>query len=100
MFSRRKEFNKKLQAICPNVYFQPPDNLNLKFPAIVYSYDDVDDKFANNAKYGSIPGYQVIVIDVNPDSTIANQINRLPRSSFVREFKKDNLNHYIYRVYY
>lgn len=100
MFSRRKEFNKKLRAICPNVYFQPPDNLAIKYPAIVYSYDDVDDKYANNAKYGIIPGYQVIVVDVNPDSEIANQINSLPRSSFVREFKKDNLNHYIYRVYY
>ena len=84
MFSRRKDFNKLLRTICPNVYFQPPDNLNLKFPAIVYNYDDVDDKFANNAKYGSIPGYQVIVIDRNPDSAIANQINNLQKSSFVR----------------
>lgn len=100
MFSRRKEFNKKLQAICPNVYFQPPDNLTIKYPAIVYSYDETDDKYANNEKYGSIPGYQVIVVDKNPDSTIANQINRLPRSSFVREFKKDNLNHYIYKIFY
>lgn len=100
MFSRRKEFNKLLRTICPNVYFQPPDNLSMKYPAIVYSYDDVDEKYANNNKYGSIPGYQVIVIDQNPDSKIANMIHKMPESSYVREFKKYNLNHYIYRVYY
>lgn len=100
MFSRRKEFNKLLRTICPNVYFQPPDNLSMKYPAIVYSYDDVDEKYANNNKYGSIPGYQVIVIDQNPDSQIASKIHKMPESSYVREFKKDNLNHYIYRVYY
>lgn len=100
MFSRRKEFNKKLLTICPNVYFQPPNNLSMKFPAIKYDYDDIDEKYANNSKYGTIPGYQVIVIDRNPDSKIANEIHKLPRSSLIREFEKDNLNHYIYRVYY
>lgn len=100
MLRRRKDFNSLLKTICNNVYFQPPDNIRMKYPAIVYKVYSPEDTYANNNKYVGNTSYELTVIDRNPDSEIANKVYGLPKSSFVREFKSDDLNHYIFRVYY
>lgn len=100
MLRRRKEFNKLLKTICNNVYFQPPDNIRMKYPAIIYKVYLTEDEYANNNKYLGCTYYELTVVDRNPDSEVAMAVYRLPKSSFVREFKSDDLNHYIFRVYY
>lgn len=100
MLRRRKEFNNLLKTVCDNVYFQPPDNIRMQYPAIVYRVYLPEDEYANNDKYVGHTIYELTVIDRNPDSEVAMAIYRLPKSSFVREFKSDDLNHYIFRYYY
>lgn len=83
-----------------NVYFQPPENLKLKYPCIVYNKSDEDNRFADDAKYLRTNVYELTIIDKDPDSLIPECISKLPFCSFDRYFVSDNLNHYSYRLYF
>jgi hypothetical protein len=82
------------------VFFQPPANVQMQYPAIVYNLDDISTKFADDLPYRLLKRYQVTVIDRNPDSDIPNQIAALPMCSFSRFFVADNLNHFVFTLYH
>ena len=83
-----------------NVYFQPPESVKLKYPAIVYSRNDIMNQFADDSVYSQSHAYQIIVIDKNPDSPIVDKVSKLPRCSFDRHYAVDGLNHDVFRLYY
>lgn len=96
----RSELQVILTSITPNVYFQPPESVKMSYPAIVYSRDFEDRKFAGNKLYSRHKRYQVTVIDRDPDSTIPDAVGELPMCSFVRHFTADNLNHDVYELFF
>ena len=51
-----------------HVYFQPPENIRLKYPAIIYSRNNMPRIHADNSVYGMGIEYSVIVIDPNPET--------------------------------
>ena len=83
-----------------NVYFQPPENLKMNYPAINYSLDKIDEKFANNRRYISIRRYSLIVISRKPDPEIINKLLDLPMCTFDRPYVSDNLYHYSFTIYW
>ena len=83
-----------------NVYYQPPANITLKFPAIVYSLSKIRHPYANNYKYLENRSYELTLIDPDPDSEYVNDILRLPHCEFDRLFKSDNLNHFTFTLYF
>ena len=83
-----------------NVYFQPPDSVKMAYPAIVYSRNNISNKFANDSVYKQSLGYTVTVIDEDPDSEIVAKVSKLPMCSFDRHFTSDNLNHDVFTIYY
>ena len=99
---RRLELQALLETLLGkrNVYFQPTNNVNMNYPAIVYQRDYMQDANANNARYLHKKRYMVTVIDRNPDSEIPDRVGALPLCAFVRFFTKDNLNHDIYNLYF
>lgn len=82
------------------VYFQPPNNLEMVYPCIVYKWDKASTKFADNKRYKGARGYQITVIDKNPDSEIPEQIAELPMSLFDRTFISDKLYHFVYNIFF
>ena len=83
-----------------NVYFQPPESVKMKYPAIVYSLNDIDNTFADDTVYTQTRAYQVIVIDEDPDTLIAVEVSKLPTCKFTRSYETDNLNHFVFILYY
>jgi hypothetical protein len=83
-----------------NVYFQPPPTVTMQYPCIVYSRDDRDTRHANNQPYAHRIGYQVTVIDRNPDSLIPDKVADLPFCEFQRTYTADNLNHDVYKLFF
>ena len=83
-----------------NVYYQPPESVKINYPAIVYSRDDVDSKYANNKKYIHTDRYEIIVIDRKPDNAVIDKILELPCCSFNRHYTADNLHHDVLTLYY
>lgn len=76
-----------------NVYFQPPESVKMKYPAIVYSRNRIESTSADNIVYRQSVRYTITVIDRDPDSEIVERISQIPRIMFDRSYVSDNLNH-------
>lgn len=96
----RADLQQILLGLCDNVYFQPPNGVQMEYPAIVYRRDFEDAGFADNVKYRHMRRYQVTVIDRNPDSEIPDQVGMLPLCTFNRFFTANNLNHDVYNLFF
>jgi len=83
-----------------NVYFQPPANVQMVYPCIVYKRDSADTKFADNRPYSYIQRYMVTVIDRNPDSDIPGMVAKQPLCLFNRNYVADGLHHDVFNLYF
>lgn len=83
-----------------NVYYQPPSNVSMKYPCIVYQLQGIDTNYACNQDYISYKYYQLTYIDNEPNTLIPDKLNALPMCSFVRTFTSENRNHYVFRIYW
>ena len=83
-----------------NVYFQPPSSIRLTYPCIIYELDDIKVDYADALKYAMAKAYTLTVIDKNPDSDILDKILDLDYCIFNRHFVADNLNHYVFTLFY
>lgn len=99
---RRLELQELLEDLLgsPNVYFQPPETVQMSYPCIVYRRNSSDTKFANNDPYSRTKQYEVVVIDRDPDSAIPDKVAALPLTLFDRFFTVDNLNHDVFNVFF
>ena len=82
------------------VYFQPPENLKMTYPCIIYRRNRVETSFADNNPYSLTKRYQVMVVDRNPDSDIPDKIAQLPMTIFDRHYVAENLNHDVFNIYF
>lgn len=83
-----------------HVYYNPPENLKMEYPAIRYSKNDIEDTYASNIKYISRDVYDLVVIDKKPDNHVIKKLLELPYSEFDRHYVADGLNHDIIRIFY
>lgn len=83
-----------------NVYFQPPESVKMKYPAIVYSLNRIENRNANDSVYKQNNAYDVILIDSDPENKTVNRISRLPLCRFDRYYVSNNLNHYAFTLYF
>jgi hypothetical protein len=97
---QRLQLHQLLETFTPNVYFQPPNNVQLKYPCIIYKRDFADVKFADGNPYNRTIRYMVTIIDQNPDSEIPSKVALLPMCLFNRFYTADNLNHDVYNLYF
>ena len=96
----RLDLHEILVGLTPNVYFQPPNNVVMQYPCIVYVRNRSDTNFADNTVYHDCLRYQVTVIDPNPDGDIRDKVKTLPLTLYQRFFVADNLNHDVFFVYF
>jgi hypothetical protein len=96
----RLELQQILETFADNVYFQPPENVNLKYPCIIYERNYADTKFADDKPYTHVLRYMIIVIDQDPDSEIPGKVAGMPMSIFNRFYTADNLNHDVFNVFF
>lgn len=83
-----------------NVYFQPPASISMQYPAIRYSLNDIENLHADNQVYSQRKSYSVTLIDWNPDNVYVDKLSELPMCSFDRHYVADNLNHYVFTLYF
>ena len=83
-----------------NVYFQPPETVKMKYPAIVYSLDNIQNVHADDGVYLSHRRYSVTLIEKNPDSPTVERLSALPMCQFNRHYTSDNLNHFVFTLYF
>ena len=99
---KREELHEQLVEILGsrNVYFQPPTNIQMKYPAIVYTRSDIRNYNAGNQVYKQTYHYEITVIDRVKDSEIVNKVSKLPTVKWNRHFAHDGLYHDVFTIYY
>lgn len=104
---KRLQLSEKLHAFFrehgypENVYFQSPATVQMKYPCIRYSRDDIYTLAADNIGYLGMDRYTIIVIDPNPDSEIPNLLlKEFPYARFDRQYTADNLHHFSLSIYF
>jgi hypothetical protein len=96
----RLDLHDLLLEITDHVYFQPPSNIKLQFPCIVYQREGGKSEYADNRPLWHTKRYQVTVIDRDPDTDLPDKVVELPMSEFSRAFMADDLNHYVINLYF
>jgi hypothetical protein len=90
-----------LESICEHVYFQPPSNVQMEYPAIVYQRGRSDYGFADNGPYRFTEQYDLTCITRNPDDiSIYFDLVSLPLCRHERFYVVDNLNHNVFTIYF
>lgn len=100
---RRYELHSKLVELLGSdqVYFRDPGKVAMKYPAIVYSTSDIYLEHADDIVYRNTTRYDVTLIDKDPDSDLPDKmIESFEYCRFSRYFVADNLNHFLFNLYY
>lgn len=98
---RRLKLQQTLEDILgtKNVHFQPPPNIQMQYPAIVYELDNIKPQHADNLPYKHDTRYLVTIMDRDPDSLFIAPVAKLPKTSFSRAYAANGLNHTAFTLY-
>lgn len=95
--ARRLQLHEKLCEILGtrNVYFQPPESLKIKYPAIIYRVANREDLRADDRRYRDYVAYDGIFITRDPDDTTMDDL--LDGFTYIytsaKPYTVDNLHH-------
>ena len=101
--NNRLQLQTKLEELVgnTNVYFQPPASVKLVYPCVIYNMGNGDIKRADNSVYAYTNSYEITFIYKKPNMDILEQMLRsFSMCSVSRVYVADNLNHYVFNVYY
>lgn len=96
----------KLQAILEEilnsdqVFFQPPENVKMIYPAIVYNLDYVLGEHADNHPYRLTNRYELTLLERKADSDYLDKLLRISGASYTRYFAANSLHHHILSLYF
>lgn len=96
----RLDLQNLLLGICDNVYFQPPEDIEMSYPCIVYARDWAQTFFATNRPYRVEKRYLLTIMDREADSPIVEAVAALPMCIFDRHFTVKDLNHDVYKLFF
>lgn len=100
---RRLDLQMKLEEI-PGVkraYFQPPSSVMMEYPCVRYARSKARLLRADNQAYRFTQGYELMVIDPDPDSQIPKYIvDFFPMAEINSVYISENLYHTSITLYY
>lgn len=83
-----------------NVYYQPPESVKMKYPAIVYELSNIERTNADDRAYKTDRAYKVTFISKCPDDETVDRLSELPMCRFNRFYAAAGLNHYVFILYF
>lgn len=88
------------QAVQHNrVYFQPPENLKIGYPAIVFHLSKIEVDRASDMPYKGAKEYSVTLITKDPEPDVIDEILKIPYSSLDTTYISDGMNHFVFAIY-
>ena len=97
--SQKDELEEMLGS--DEVYFQPPESVRLRYPAIVYKKNAAKVIHADDIPYHFRERYKITVIDRNPDADwVKKMLDRVKYIYIDTQFTSENLHHFNFTIYY
>jgi hypothetical protein len=101
MDEERLILQAKLEEVFPEcgIFYNPPSNLLLEKPCIVYTLNKLDSTTANNLTYQTGALFQVTVLSNTPGLLdVDRMLKELPMSTHIRTFISEGIVNDIFRV--
>lgn len=84
-----------------NVYFEPPQDIRMKYPCVVFRRGVISSRSADNRVYKRDDAYDLVHICRDPDSkTVHAILDEFQMIRHVRHFTADGLHHDQFKLYY
>lgn len=84
-----------------NVYYQPPENVKIGYPCIIYELSRIKSDYADNRSYKLSNSYTMTYITNDPDDGLVRTfLEHFKYCSFDRVFRSDNLYHNVFTLYF
>lgn len=100
-WSQLQEVLQEIMGPNHKVYYQPPENLKLSYPCIVYNLATAKISHADNKPYAKFKRYNVTLITKTADNDeYLDQLLDLPTCYFERQYVTDGLVHSLFDVYF
>ena len=100
MAKPRSKLSELLNEICRNVYFQPPADIKMKYPCIVYELEKTDVTRADNNPYLLYDMYSLKYITRDPDDANRLRFITIPLCTSQKMYIADNLYHHPFELYW
>jgi hypothetical protein len=100
--TRRQQLHKALKDLgITNVYFQPPENVKLNFPCIIYKTSKLETEQADNVPYAISTKYNVLYITKDPDDPMVERLAwEFPTIVHINSYVNETLYHHSYNLFY
>lgn len=83
------------------VWYQPPENLKLKYPCIIFGISNALIDYADNNPYQIHKRYTVTLMTKTADNhEMLDKLLNLPLCTFDREFINDDIVHDVFTLYF
>lgn len=83
------------------VYYQPPENVKLKYPCIVVEMSNALLDYADNIAYFKNKRYSLTLMCLDADNDdLVDKLLDLPMCTFDRRFITDRIVHDVFNIYY
>lgn len=89
---------RSIPEVCNHVYHQTPEGFKMEYPCIRYDLEGDRTLDADNRIYDRRKRYTIIVMDWDPESTVAEQVGELLQKRMSRHYVSDNLHHFVYNL--
>ena len=100
-WSQLQQNLQQIMGTNSQVYFQPPENLKLSYPCIVYERSNALTSYADNNPYRKTKRYAVTLMSKTADNDqYLDKLLDLPMCTFDREFKNDGIVHSVFNLYF
>lgn len=81
------------------VYFQPPENLKLGYPAIVFHLTKIKVDHADDVPYKGAREYMITLISKDPEPDALEEILKIPYTTLDSTYISDGMNHFVFTSY-
>lgn len=100
--SRRLELQETLETLLGrrNVYFQPPEDIKMQYPCIIYTLDVINTTFADDSPYLYQRRWKVTTISRDPENPVADAVGKMPSCVHTTRFAVAGLTHDVFNLYY
>lgn len=75
------------------VYMDPPENLKMRYPAIVYTRTDVRQQYADDGVYLCSDKYEIVVVSRTPMHPATTKLLQTARVRFNKHYVVNGLHH-------
>lgn len=88
------------KAVAHNrVYFQPPENLKLGYPAVVFNLTKIKVDHADDIPYKGAREYMITLITKDPEPDALEEILKIPYTTLDSTYQSDGMNHFVFTTY-